>query len=104
VVIVIEPGRGSPEGLRDRLRAIATRKLRLSDLPAILAADQLRLCLTHTRTQQAEAVIDRVLRTLAPYDVWVGTSNLPEDQRHGEHLLLMVERRAMANKLHQTAS
>jgi len=82
-------------GLEESLRTIALKKLRKSDLPAVLEDRGLGLCLTHTNPEQAEVVVNRVMRTLRPFRAWSGLSSLPADGSDSETLFLMARHHAM---------
>ena len=87
---------------RNDLRAIATGKLRRTDIPTLLTSHELAICLTHTRAEQAATVINRLRRALAPYSPAFGQASYPEDGEDIASFLAIAESRALESCEHFT--
>jgi GGDEF domain-containing protein len=84
-------------GLSACLAEIATsRRLRRSDIPAVLTSNELAVFLPHTTPDQAENVVKRLARSLAAFQPAFGIASYPRDSEEPNHLLLVAEERALA--------
>ncbi len=80
--------------LNELLSDIAARKLRRSDIPAILALDEFAVLLPHTSVSHAEVVAERLAKWFQPFEVGVGMAGFPEEGKEPDQLLMIAEQRA----------
>ena len=96
VLLRTEPTDSKQDGalLRELLSDIAVRKLRRSDIPAILAGRKFAVLLPHTNAGQADVVAKRLTKWFAPFSVATGIASFPEESEESS-LLETAEGRAM---------
>jgi PleD family two-component response regulator len=83
--------------LRELLHDIVERKLRRTDLPAVLASNEYAVSLPHTPASHGSIVARRLVKAFAPFTVGMGLVSYPEDGKEPERLLDLAEQRALAS-------
>ena len=81
------------------MQFVRSKQLRRSDIPAIRDERQLAICLTHTNSQQALVVVQRLQKVLADYGPAIGLATFPDDGEDPGRLTATSEHRALSAAL-----
>jgi GGDEF domain-containing protein len=102
VVIAIQLGehpRADDPEFQRLMRSVRGTRLRRSDIPAIRDEQELLICLTQTRSEQATTVVQRLRRAVTSYTPNIGIASFPEDGSHPGSLLAIAENRALSDSV-----